>query len=63
MNNECKDLLPCPFCGSEPVREVVRDVLSIRCPQCVSVGFSNHVRLGCLADAQWNDRTKAKPWR
>jgi len=48
--------LPCPFCGSQPVRKVDRDILTVSCPNCLSVGFSNHVRFGCMADAQWNER-------
>ena len=51
-------LKPCPFCGSEPRRTVKNQRLSVECPQCVSVGFHNHVRLGCLADSQWNERLK-----
>jgi hypothetical protein len=47
---------PCPFCGSIPIRLVERDVLSVECPKCVSVGFHNHVRFGCLADTLWNSR-------
>ncbi len=52
------DLKTCPFCGSLPTRKVVRDRLSVECPNCVSVGFHNHIRLGCLADQQWNNRTE-----
>lgn len=51
------DLLPCPFCGAEPKRHIADDILHVRCPNCVSVGFHNHVRLGCWADAEWNKRT------
>ena len=50
------ELLPCPFCGSKPVRRVSNDILSINCPECISVGFHNHIRLGCLADEEWNTR-------
>jgi hypothetical protein len=49
-------LLSCPFCGSKPRREVKNDILIIECPSCVSVGFRNHVRFGCLADEEWNTR-------
>jgi phage FluMu protein Com len=48
--------LPCPFCGSQPIRVIEQDVLSVDCPNCVSVGFYNHVRFGCMADDQWNTR-------
>ena len=50
------DLLPCPFCGTAPQRYVNNDILYINCPICVSVGFHNHVRLGCRADSEWNNR-------
>lgn len=49
-------LKPCPFCGALPIREVSGDRLYIHCPNCVSVGFCNHIKLGCLADNQWNNR-------
>lgn len=55
------ELLPCPFCGDTPRREVKNDILIIECPSCVSVGFHNHVRLGCLADDQWNTRVAPVP--
>ena len=51
------ELKPCPFCGSQPSRKVEGDILSVCCENCVSVGFHNHVRHGCIADAQWNTRT------
>lgn len=47
---------PCPFCGGQPVRKVERDILTVSCPNCVSVGFSNHVRFGCMSDSSWNRR-------
>lgn len=50
------EYLPCPFCGNQPVREVMHDRLSVYCPNCVSVGFHIHVRLGCMADSSWNKR-------
>lgn len=49
-------LLDCPFCGSKPVRQVRNNILDIHCPECVSVGFHNHVRFGCRADTEWNTR-------
>ena len=52
------ELLPCPFCGTLPIRQVSQDILSITCPTCVSVGFHNHVRFGCRADSEWNGRVK-----
>ena len=51
-------LKPCPFCGTKPRRTVKGQILSVECPNCVSVGFHNHVRLGCLADSQWNERAE-----
>lgn len=51
-----KDLKPCPFCGTQPRRYISHDILNVECPNCVSVGFHNHVRLGCLADEEWNTR-------
>jgi len=58
---ESEKLKPCPFCGEDPIREVRNNILTVHCPQCVSVGFHNHVRLGCLADTQWNNRAKIAP--
>jgi len=50
------DLLDCPFCGGRPERGVNNNIVSVKCPRCVSVGFHNHVRFGCQADAKWNER-------
>jgi hypothetical protein len=55
-NDGLKRLLPCPFCGSQPRREVKNYILIIECPSCVSVGFHNNVRFGCRADDAWNTR-------
>ena len=55
------DLKPCPFCGSKPERRVTNNVLHVTCPNCVSIGYHNHVRLGCLADHEWNTRLPAAP--
>ena len=52
-----EELLPCPFCGTKPIREISNTILSVRCPKCVSVGFHTHIRFGCLADTKWNTRT------
>jgi sarcosine oxidase delta subunit len=54
------ELLKCPFCGEKPIRKVENDILSITCPNCVSVGFHNHVRFGCRADSEWNTRITEK---
>ena len=61
MSNDETDnqLKPCPFCGTKPERRVSNDILQVRCLKCV-VGFYNHVRFGCRADAQWNTRTEDK---
>jgi Zn-finger nucleic acid-binding protein len=58
MTADKTGLLPCPFCGSEAERRTGQDMVIVRCPKCVSVGFYNHVRLGCLADARWNERAE-----
>ena len=50
------DLLPCPFCGAQPTRYTYNDILFVECPECVSVGFHNHVRFGCRAEDEWNTR-------
>jgi len=52
-----EELLPCPFCGTKPIREISNNILRVRCPKCVSVGFHTHIRFGCLADTKWNTRT------
>jgi hypothetical protein len=52
------ELKPCPFCGSAPTRLVEKDVLSVECPRCVTVGFHNHVRFGCIAESLWNSRSR-----
>jgi len=57
---DTSDYKPCPFCGSQPVRRVEGTLLSVYCPQCVTVGFRNHTDLGCLADNEWNTRTRKK---
>ena len=54
--SELLELLPCPFCGSKPTREIKNDMLLIECPECISVGFHNHARFGCRADEEWNTR-------
>ena len=54
-------LKPCPFCGAEPRRTVKGQILSVECTNCVSVGFHNHIRLGCLADSKWNERIHIDP--
>jgi hypothetical protein len=58
--NNPRSYLPCPFCGSQPVRRVFSDILAVECPQCVSIGFHNHIRFGCQADAEWNQRHGVK---
>ena len=47
-------LLPCRRCGADPTRFVKHDILTVECPNCVGVGFHNHVRFGCWADSEWN---------
>ena len=54
------DLLPCPFCGAAPERYVSNDILHVNCPTCVTIGFHNHVRFGCRADYEWNNRTTSR---
>jgi hypothetical protein len=51
-----EELKNCPFCGTAPQRCVDHEILHVECPNCVSVGFHNHVRLGCRADSEWNSR-------
>jgi hypothetical protein len=50
------DYLPCPFCGTSPIRDIKNGILSVYCPKCVSVGFHASVKHGCLPDYQWNER-------
>lgn len=52
---ESEELKPCPFCGGEPYRKVTNDILTVGCADCL-ISFANHVRFGCLADAEWNQR-------
>lgn len=59
-NVNSTELLACPFCGTQPIRKVSNDILSVTCPNCVSIGFHNHVRFGCRADAEWNTRANAQ---
>jgi transcription elongation factor Elf1 len=49
------ELVSCPFCGGEAIRRVRNNILTVGCDECV-IYFDNHVRLGCLADSQWNNR-------
>ena len=60
MSNDDSDkqLKPCPFCGTKPDRRVVGYILHVQCPECVSIGFHNHVRFGCRADAELNTRAE-----
>jgi len=51
-------LLDCPFCGSKPIRSVNNDILTVECDSCL-ISFANHVRFGCRADAEWNEREVA----
>ena len=48
-------LLDCPFCGGKPTRSVNNDILTVGCDSCL-ISFANHVRFGCRADAEWNER-------
>jgi len=59
LDGETEDLLPCPFCGSEPERFINNEILHVKCPNCISIGFHNHVRLGCRADTEWNTRQQS----
>jgi hypothetical protein len=53
LSSELKD---CPFCGGNASRQVVNSILTVACDDCL-VSYANHIRLGCLADEQWNTRT------
>ena len=50
------ELKPCPFCGAKPKRYVRHEILHIQCPNCVSIGFHNHIRFRCMADTMWQTR-------